>query len=279
MVPTGRNCVEAELTPSAPSRQAMALRSGLLVSDRTAFHRAPAATYIPAPESLFEGAQARDCFVPRALEFRVAEDKPGTVQHHTLQAVAELNDRVALAPASEFALREPMQLTPPSGADIEIVGVPVVTSRPTGEYSNRWSFVWSETLGERPLPTLATNVEIEQPGGITSGTPPEQRPTPEKVKVRFVNNSLAQCFVRINDEMLEIDERQPQYPIYDARQSAWDQRALGDSDQVHLAETVPSFNVGLTSLDALAAPDGFRILAGVNGPLELWEPARRWLRL
>ncbi len=263
--------------PAEPARAAMTARSGLFISDRTAFHRSPSPTYIPASETIFEGAQADNCFVPQALEFRVAEDKPGAVQHHSLQSMAESEIGVAMSPAAEFALREPMQLTPPKGADIEIVDPLVIDDKADGldaQYSKRWSFKWRETLGSLPVRTLANSVKIEQPN-IDGGTAPDKLPTPENVVVRFKDDKLAQCFVRINDELLNIDERQPEFPIYDARQSAWDQRALNNKDQAFDPTKVPSFTSGLGNLSANAASDGFRILASVkDNTLQLWEPAR-----
>ncbi len=259
--------------PVDPPRDTTGERAGLLLDDRTAFHRMEPAAIIPAVDDVFADADAEQCFLPRVLEYRLAEDKPGAMQHHRMRVLSDPvagEAVVALGAPFEFALREPMQITPPAGADIEIL-TPPQRRGISARGSEVWSFEWRETLAALSLGRLGNSTSVVQVG-VTSTTPRELLPPPEDVTVTFASPQFVRCFVRLNDEFFEIDERMPQYPVYDARVSAWDPRTLTEKDAAYRGgQPRPDLQAPATTLDALAGDEGLILLAGDGAALKRWR--------
>ena len=207
-----------------PTRSAAAAEYGFLFSERTAFHHMPQPGALPPPDQVFPAsASLATSFRPQTIEIQMAPDKPGAMFHHAIHALESVPDTPAgtslprprtlvSESVADFALREPMQLAPPTGADLAIK----VAHRTHVRYrqAEQIHVEWKETLGTIAVKATAIDVPLQQLGD------PNSWPRPADVRVGLSDVPFLQLIVRINDDLFEIDARQAQFPLYDARQSA-----------------------------------------------------------
>src|SRR5262249_1855490 len=150
---------------------------------------------------------------------RVSSDKPGAMIHHRYQWVTDLaedHERYRAVQAGEavhFAQRGPMQLNPPRGASLELVpGTCNYHSSGGRKQVVNISWKWKETLGTLPVTVSGDHViQIQQIASQAS-----TGVKPEDVKLEILPESLncMQMFVQINDQVVEIDQRNPFFPVY-----------------------------------------------------------------
>ena len=171
---------------------------------------------LPSPT---EGLRTSRSFRPAEMRLGLAPDKPGAMMHHRLHMlttnVNQENGPIRLGAHLDFAVREPMQLNPPIGASIELLRDRTVVHSASDDFVNV-KFAWKETLGKVDA-TARGSILIEQlPSQRENGVPVED------VQLRFATGSdqFLQMIVQINDQVREIDETQPFFPMYDARQVA-----------------------------------------------------------
>ena len=222
-----------------PIRQAVFDTSYVLAKESTAFSALPklwhvpdeadlkpwladqlaALPAVPAPENVVAPSTALQPFQPDMLRVRASPDKPGAMVHHQYQWVtapgAGQGSRRAVRTGQlvQFAEREPMQLNPPRGASLELIptGCKGVPHSKRKQISNI-AFAWKETLGTLPVRVSGDEViRIQQISSQTTGGVP-----PQDVKLELLPESLncLQMFVQINDQVLEIDQRNPYFPVY-----------------------------------------------------------------
>ena len=278
--------------PDRPSRTAPVAHVGFLWSERTAFHRMLQPGPAPLADAVFPvAADLPASFRPRTIEVQIAPDKPGAMFHHAVRPIETNASSVSPAPRSlarlpaltterstEFALREPMQLAPPLGADIEIKDA---TRKPIAHrQAERIHVEWKETLGTIPVTATATTVTVTQ---LDVSTVPDEWPEAKDIRVALTGASVAQSIVKFNDELLEIDSRQPQFPIYDARQSAASRAELADANKA-FQETrtvgdrrpfspkleLPVDDVSIISAES-AAGTGLWALAASGFQMRIWR--------
>ncbi|MCA9137300.1 MAG: hypothetical protein KDB00_11095, partial [Planctomycetales bacterium] len=271
-----------------PAREPLTAPEGMMISEQTAFHQLAQIASIPPPEFVFdrESDLTWKYFRPGQLDLRFAPDKPGAMLHHSIRTLAAnpatsvppgmANAVWQASPSTNFALRDPMQFKPPQGADIQLLdGEPVEMRRE--RQAARVNLKWKETLGE-----LIVDVkEIEPDGdGITrvlrqrsaGGDPPKAADVEVELK-----EGIANCFVRINQDLVKIDERQPQFPIYDARQSANTQSPLTDVHKVFSESpssnkpSTPQFGESPTGADTAVDATALWTLAYNENSLKLWR--------
>lgn len=186
------------------------------VLESTAFNHMQSQWHLPK-HRVIPDAPNRHTFQPISIEFQYAPDKPGAMIHHKLQSLTEhLSQSVDdwdMGPMAAFALRDPEQFTPPTGAKIELLkalelnGGKSLFAQSFGV--DRYEFHWQETLGAIALilDETATEVEISQPN----------QPSDEMV---LKSDNLMQLIVQINEDLLDIDATRGHFPVYDARQAA-----------------------------------------------------------
>ncbi|WZP00299.1 hypothetical protein EP7_001928 [Isosphaeraceae bacterium EP7] len=265
-------------------------RRAVFVGEQTAFHHLPMPALVPASGEF--GLQGTDgvsaamddgsaWFHPRGFGLRLGPDKPGAMMHHRVAPLtapaAPSIDPPAAGALTVFAQREPMQTTPPPGADLVIESATRYAIR--GLQADRLTTAWVETLGRLPCPLAAPPAAlIEQ---VLAGNPPP----PGRVEVRFTTTELpfARIFLRINEDLLELDSREARLPIYDGRQAATTVRALSGNDAqfFEVGQTAtspprpdaPALEEEVATLDALSTDLGGLVLAASETKLKVWAMA------
>jgi hypothetical protein len=257
----------------------------LFVAERTAFRRVPAEVSLP-PKARFcltwsedapTGASAMPSswFQPHAIEFRYAPDKPGAMKQHRFQGVvgtgvtAGTGGVLAFAPPADVSLREPNQLDAPNGAKLSIQQA--TQAQRTQVQASRLSVAWKDTLGQlaaavTPATTLITQVSPPAASG-------------KQIQVQLPSDPFVKCFVRINDDLLDINGTEVRFPIYDARLRAVTETPLSDANKRYQEggstpgdprPDAPSLP-GLQFLDAMLDPNGGLILAVSPTQLQVYK--------
>lgn len=278
------------LWPDHPQRVSAEDRFGYLISERTAFHRLPNPALPPTAEAIFPAPDtSAKTFRPRVIEMQLAPSKPGAMVHHEFRAIA--TPKVSAAPADrlprptgvvgepliDFAIREPLQLTPPEGTDLKIESGSNL-SRLSHRQAARVSLNWKETLGSIAIKTpLGVAVPLQQ-----IDLDPNNPPTKGEVHVGFpAAPAFMQMAVRINDEYFEVDERQPQFPVYDARQSAssnselQEQTKLLREDDVAGTRRTPRLEAAAIGLDVAVFDSDIIALALVDHDAKICQLSAR----
>lgn len=262
-----------------PVRSPAIAQYGLLLSERTAFHRMAPPAPLPAQDQVFPIAPSAASFRPQSLEFQMGPDKPGALFHHAVHAFesatagpssTELPRPMSLVSQSltDFALRDPLQLKPPSGADILIERL--TRDDVSHRQAERIDVRWKETLGTILVRVTGAVVPLEQLGDLSN---PLNWPPPDEVRVALTSRFL-QLMVRVNEDIIEIDERQAQFPLYDARQSAATvaelsdrTKAFGGTDQ----PLPPEMDLPVTDVAVRSSSAGLWGLAVAQSRLRIWR--------
>jgi hypothetical protein len=161
-------------------------------------------------------------FHPASIRVRLAPDKPGAMTHHRLQLTLteptkSAFDPVALisGPQLSLALREPMQLNPPVGSSMTLIDAKR-HGRAGDEPWHQLSFSWKERLGVVPVRVAGGPTIKQLDSQLPDGVPPEE----VKIELSDESRDCLQMIVQINDQLVDLDRRQPLFPIYDARRAA-----------------------------------------------------------
>jgi hypothetical protein len=189
----------------------------------------------------------QNTFHPSSLRIRLAPDKPGAMMHHRFQFISTDqqesnydNPKFHFGSSVDFSLREPMQLNPPIGSSIEWIDMMGTEKYPKVEKSDfgaNISFAWKETLGTIPITAEGTKMEIIQLQSQRSeGVPPED----VQLEIMPGSQKCLQLIVQINDQLINLDERQPLFPVYDARQAAKTKQEIELGKGVALPDMNPS---------------------------------------
>ncbi|WPD24944.1 MAG: hypothetical protein SD837_10335 [Candidatus Electrothrix scaldis] len=192
----------------------------------------------------------QNTFHPSSLRVRLAPDKPGAMMHHRFQFISTdqqrsepNNPKFHLGSSVDFSLREPMQLNPPIGSSIEwieLVGTEKYPKIEKSDFGANISFAWKETLGTIPITTEGTAMTISQLQSQRSeGVPPED----VQLEIDSGSQNCLQLIVQINDQLINLDERQPLFPVYDARQAAKTRQEIELGDGIELPELQPSIEL------------------------------------
>lgn len=248
--------------------------TAVFLRERTAFPSMPPRGGCP-DDALFaidsvqgQAAPGPGWFLPAAFTLRGSPERPGVVRHIACQGVFRSGDDLHRAPMAEFALREPMQLTPPPGADLAILRCERTASRQeyaaalASRQTARIELEWEETLGRLPLDAALPNATTVP---ITAVQP--YPATVDGVRVELAPTPFVQCVVRVDDELLEINAAESRFPVWDSSNSARQARDLTADD---LAATVTTTLAASAKL-VLAAdtPLGTLIAVGDGQSIEI----------
>ncbi len=187
----------------------------ILLQETTAFHDMPR-QWISSWNNQEDTAEPDSTFYPSSMRIRFAHDKPGAIIHHRLQTVSGSKGKIfTIEPSVDFTLREPMQLNPPNGASIKLTSAKFTEfNKLKQSNSGEISFAWEEILGEIPITVQGTEIKIRQlPSQAANGAASLGE---VKFEVAPESQNCIQIIVQINDQLVNIDEKQPLFPVYNS---------------------------------------------------------------
>ncbi|MGR0482106.1 MAG: hypothetical protein ACTFAL_12075 [Candidatus Electronema sp. V4] len=187
----------------------------ILLQETTAFHDMPR-QWISSWNNQEDAAEQDSTFYPSSMRIRFAPDKPGAIIHHRLQTVSGSKGEIfTVGPSVDFTLREPMQLNPPKGASMKLTSAEFTEFNKLKQSNSREiSFAWEEILGEIPITAQGTEIKIRQlPSQAANGAASLGE---VKLEVAPESQSCIQIIVQINDQLVNIDDKQPLFPVYNS---------------------------------------------------------------